>query len=64
MIHGDLVITLDYVLIRETHSLDLKPFLHPNGGVIKLHQIGQSLYYELAVKRMLCNRVVPKPKDL
>lgn len=59
-----LFVSVDDVLVRQVHPLDLEPLLHPDRRVIKLHQVRQRLYDELSVERMLRDWIIPQPKDL
>ena len=60
----DLIIATDYVVVTDIHSLDFYAFVGGDGGVIQLNQIRQRLYDKLPIKRMLCNWIVPQPKNL
>lgn len=62
LVQGNIVVALYHLLVRQAHALDFKPLLRTYRCVVKLHQIGQGFYNELAVQGMLSDWIVPQPQ--
>ena len=62
LVHCNFVIALYHFLVRQAQALNFKPLLHTYRRVVKLHEIRQGFYNELAVQGMLCDRIIPQPQ--